>query len=121
MKHLTLQNIAILVLLCAQVYLMYEINQNDDSGMEEINKVLEKQRQDIKSDMDSSLKSITSEIVSYVDTFEIIEGQKTTINNHYEKSISDIANASPSEQLTIYKVNSARFDSLYPFADIFSR
>lgn len=107
--------IGLVLILLAQGYLMVKINEKPETNLDVL-QAAQKVSQGIDSVITQNNRLIErydDRIARQVDTLKIYERQKTIVNNHYEKDLSYIFGADRSTQFSLYKKQSAEFDSLF--------
>lgn len=110
MKHI--QPIAIIILLCIQVFLMVKINRRDERPMLEAAQRIAEQNDSLFKQGQLIIAHIDAEIGSRVDTVRFYERQRTFIQNNYAKDLTSILRANSGQQFDLYCANTHRFDSL---------
>ena len=112
-EHLPLIGLALILL--AQGYLMWKINERPETNLEAL-RAAQKVSQGIDSVITQNNRLIErydDRIAKQVDTLKIYERQRTQITNNYAQDLSFILRADRSTQFSLYRRNSAKFDSLF--------
>lgn len=100
MKHL--QPIAIIILLCIQVFLMVKINQRNETPMLEAAQSITEQNDSLIKQGQLIIAHIDAEIGSRVDTLKVINNYKTVLKESYNKDIAALVANDSSQRAQQY-------------------